>query len=364
MRAIAPRRTFAAALITAVSVVTVAEETAAASTVSLQRGVLAFRSAPGDVTRVWVDLEPFRAPRDAVVTATGSKVPTADSGCDYEDAPDPTVTSTVVVRCPLPADGSLPRVRVSLGERRAAQEASVDGRLRAVIYGGPGVDVISANGELYGRGGRDILKAEGLGKQDLWGGAGDDEIYAGRGRDVIHPGPGEDQVWLANQNRGETAWKDRARDTVSSRDGESDDIRCDAHSPPDRLLVDGLDWPSDSAQRLCAGVVRSSLALPLPFAVASPDYEVADGTWVWVFCPWDGMPTCAGTITVRVAGRTLGPKRFRIRAGDDHSYKLGDGEFGSDDNSVTTLVTLRMWDRGGRLHRVVKTVLIPPSPYS
>jgi Ca2+-binding RTX toxin-like protein len=233
-----------------------------------------------------------------------------------------------------------------------------------VVHGGAGYDTISANGTMYGGGGRDTLNAGGLGKQELWGGAGDDVIYAGPGRDVIHPGRGEDEVWLANEHRGKTAWKDRARDTVWSRDGESDGLRCDADSPADQLLVDGLDWPRDFGGGLCRGVSRSSLPLPLPSAVASPDYEIADGTWVWIFCPWDGLSTCAGTVTVRVAGGTLGPLRFRIRAGHVHSYKLGDAEFGSDEDAVPTLVTLRIRDRRGRLHRVAKTVWIDASPYS
>jgi hypothetical protein len=359
------RRIALVALTLAASSLALTGGEAAASTLSLHEGVLTFRSQLGDWNKIDVSLRPRRAPTQVVVRdyTDGSKAPAAGPGCAYESPPDPTRTGTVTLSCPLSVGEPLPRVRISLGQSDWDQAASVDDRLNAVVHGGAGFDTISANGKLFGGPGPDSITARGTGTQRLWGGPGGDEIYAGPGPDIIHPGPGEDEVWLANQRRGKTAWKDRAQDIVWSRDGESDDLYCDADRPADRLLVDELDWPTDRGKRMCAGVFRSSPPLPLPFAIYSPDYEYDDGTTVWVFCPWDGPPICTGRIVVRVAGRKLGPEWFRMRAGRERSYKLSRAEFGLDDDARPALVTLRTLDRDRRLRRVTRTLFIPGSPY-
>jgi hypothetical protein len=340
---------------------------ASAGTVTLDDNVLRFRPYPGVSEQPAITLRPLDSPTEIVV-----KEPHADPryiapgpGCAYAGPRS--------VRCPLVAGRALPGVRIALGDQDESsfEGATVESRLRAVVYGGPGNDYINARGELYGGEGADAVSAQGAGSK-LFGGLGDDEMRGGPGADFINPGPGRDDVWLVNERRGRTAWKDTRRDTVWSRDGELDDIYCDSRGPADVLRVDRFDWPSDWAKeswpldrtRPCEGVFRSAPPLPLPAGIDSPDYEVSDGTQVWVFCPTDGKAVCEGTIMLRVLGDTFGPVRFRVRAGNMRPFHMTSHEYGWDESdSVATFITLRVRDRGGRLVRIRATMFVGPSPY-
>ena len=108
---------------------------------------------------------------------------------------------------------------------------------------------------------------------------------------------------------------------------------------------------------------RSSPPRPLPSAIDSPDYEVSEGTRVWVFCPVDGEPICQGTIMLRIAGRIFGPIRFRVRQGRERAFHLTDREFGWDENnSVAAFITLRLRDPNGRLIRIQESMSVLLSP--
>jgi hypothetical protein len=345
---------------------------AAASTVSLEGGVLRVSSTPGEVDNEKISLPADPEPREVRVTQTsfgGAVGPKAGSGCAYEIPPNPDVPATyVALRCALPAGGMLPPVQISLGDR--SDGIYVDERMHAVVYGGTGSDNINANGDLYGGPGNDSISAKGT-RSRVYGGPGDDDIEAGPGRDLIHPGVGRDDIWLANDSRGRTAWKDTQRDSVWSRDGEIDDIHCDSRGPADVLKIDRFDWPSDWAtnnlpdhrRRPCKHVFRTAPPLPLPSAIDSPDYEVSEGTQVWVFCPRDGKPICQGTIMLRIAGRKFGPVDFRVGAGRQRAFHITREEFGWDDeDSVPAFITLRV-RASGRLVRIHDTMIVPPSPY-
>jgi hypothetical protein len=330
----------------------------AASTVSVYGGMLRFSSSPGDFDAADISLRPRQDPTEVQFTqpsySDGAVGPTPGPGCSYGIPPDPTERIYVPVRCALPVGGTLPPVQISLADR--SDSVSLDERLRAVVYGGTGNDYLSASGDLYGGPGNDGLFAKGAGSR-LYGGPGDDAIGAGPGPDVINPGPGSDEIWLVNERRAKTAWKDTRRDSVWSRDGEIDDIYCDSRGPADVLRVDGFDWPSDWAianepeypGRPCKNVFRSSPPLPVPSRIYSPDYDATEGTQVWVFCPRDGKPVCRGTIMLKIAGRTFGPTHFRVRAGREGEFQITGREFGWDENrSFRAFITLRVRDQRGR----------------
>lgn len=359
-------------LIAVAAVALAAAEGADASTVSLEKGTLRFWSSPGEADGPDVNLWPPRAPTEVRVTndSAGGSGPTAGPGCFYDTSPNPPLVTYVTVRCPLAADGLLPGVKIRLGDGET-EFATVDERLRASVYGGGGSDYIRASGDLYGGEGNDGVFVKTAGSR-VFGGPGSDEVRAGPGADFINPGAGRDEVWLVNERRGKLAWTDTGRDSVWSRDGDIDNIYCDSRGPADVLRVDGLDWPADYAQgnwpadrgRPCKQVFRSSPPRPLPSAIDSPDYEVSEGTRVWVFCPVDGEPICQGTIMLRIAGRIFGPIRFRVRQGRERAFHLTDREFGWDENnSVAAFITLRLRDPNGRLIRIQESMSVGPSPY-
>jgi hypothetical protein len=349
---------------------------AEASTVSLDGGMLRFSSSPGEFDSAEISLRPRQNPTEVQVTRTefpaGAGSPTPGPGCIYKTPPDPDpyATTHVTVRCALPVAGTLPQMLLSL--RDGNDDVTVDERLHAVVYGGTGNDGIIASGDLYGGPGNDSVSAKGAGSR-VSGGPGDDDIRAGPGADVINPGPGRDEIWLVNENRTKTAWKDTRRDSVRSRDGDRDDIYCDSTGPTDVLRVDGFDWPSDWATRNwpddpgrpCKQLFRSSPPLPLPSAIHSPEYEISEGTEVWVFCPSDGQPVCRGTIMLKIAGRTFGPTPFRVRAGSQGEFQMTSAEYGWDENrSFQAFITLRVRDQRGRLVRIRdNTMSVGPSPY-
>jgi hypothetical protein len=184
----------------------------------------------------------------------------------------------------------------------------------------------------------------------LIGGPGRDELSGSPGPDVFLPGPGQDTVRLAS--RGSTP--DKARDRVLASDGESDDIWCATADRNDRLVIDGSDWPSAVGRAIrCEGLIRSTPARPVPVWIESPDYSDAEfgdlRSWVAVGCPFDAVGVCRGTITVRVEGHRLGPKRFAMRPGRIREFAVAPDSYGNCEDFVPTRVTVR----ARHAHRVV-----------
>jgi hypothetical protein len=333
-------------------------------------------------------LRPRSSPTHAVVSAEGPgphhavSVISAGQGCVALLSSE-TETPTEV-QCPLVG---VTRLRVNLSGRYNLLDA--DSGLRGTVFGGSGTDSITAEGTIYGRGGNDLLTAVGVrgtvfggpgrdslrGSGTLYGGPGDDslsaassgtlarliggpgqdELFGSTGPDVFAPGPGEDEVRLA---------RDDARDRVRANDGESDDVWCAAATSEDRLLLDGSDWPR--AVGRCKGLFRSSPANAVPLWIESPDYGDAEfgdhRSWVAVGCPFDAVGACHGSIVVRVRGRRLGPKGFAVRPGRIREFAVAPDSYGSCEESVPTLVTVRTL-RKGRTVAVTRNLDIEVCPY-
>jgi hypothetical protein len=364
---------------------------------SVEGDALVYRAGPGGQESVEIELRPRSSPTRAVVTAESpgphSAVSVASAGPGCAVLPSFGPYAVTEVECPLLG---VTRLHVDLSGR--SDDLHVDPGLRGTVFGGNGHDQIAAEGVLYGgagsdrlralgaRGrvfggtGRDSLVADGLlyggggddflgaGRSDVvasrrfFGGPGRDELVGGHGPDVFKPGAGQDSVALAGGLR-----PDLSRDRVLARDGESDDIECGAATRRDRLMLDGSDWASFGERTIrCPGLVRSSPALPVPLWIESPDYEDAEfgdsRTWVAVGCPLDAVAICQGTITVRVEGRRLGPKRFTLRPGRTREFPVAPDSYGNCDDFVPTSVIVRA-RQAERVVAVTRNLEIEVCPY-
>jgi hypothetical protein len=368
-----------------------------AGQVSVVGDALVYRAGPGGQERVEIKLRPRSAPERAVVSAQGSgphgEVSVASAGLGCAVLPPAGPYAVTKVECPLLG---VTRLHADLGA--GSEYLRVDSGLRGTVFGGNGDDQIAAEGVLYGGAGNDFLTAVGIrgsvfggtGRDSLTadgmlhggggddflgagptdvvasrsfvGGPGRDELVGGGGPDVFAPGPGQDSVTLARGPR-----PDRSRDRVLARDGESDDIDCAAATGMDRLMLDGSDWStSDGRVIRCPGLARSSPALPVPLWIESPDYSDAEfgdlRTWVAVGCPLDAVGICQGTITVRVEGRRLGPKRFAVRPGRTREVPVAPDSYGNCDDFVPTSVTVRA-RQADRVVAVTRNLDIEVCPY-
>ena len=226
-----------------------------------------------------------------------------------------------------------------------------------------GDDKVHARGRLDGGPGNDslIARANGYGSRRwLYGGPGDDFLRGALGADTLDGGPGHDIFQLTEARR----HADDSTDDVRAADGESDTVSCHAATWSDRLSLDGIDWPALDNRGKCRRLSRTSPPRALPAYILSPDYEVKHGTWVDVYCPPDVPRICEGTITVKVTGHELGPKRFRLRPGLDREFKVARGAYDDPEceNDVPARVTVRT-RRGGRVFPRTESLLIPVCPY-
>jgi hypothetical protein len=338
---------------------------AAARELSYEGGVLSYVASPGHVDDISVDLFPThivvaarlqdRYSDDSTPAGVNAGPGCAAAPATYGDEP-PTLFLCSVIGDPLR------RAEVDLGDE--SDRFAADSTVRVQLAGGAGDDTVDANGRVDGGRGDDALTVvpigDGFGARRRWlfGGPGHDVLRGGAGPVTLDGGAGRDTFNVA----GFGGQADDSRDYILAADGEVDSVNCHAATRTDRLLLDGLDWPHPDKTRACRGLSRSSPPRALPSYVLSPDWENKDGTWVNVYCPHDVRTVCAGTITVKVSGRKLGPVRFRLRPGRDREFKLGRGEYASCEVDVPTRVTVRTRS-GGRVLPLTRSLLIDVCPY-
>jgi Ca2+-binding RTX toxin-like protein len=129
------------------------------------------------------------------------------------------------------------------------------------LHGGTGGD------RVFGNRGRDRM-AGGDGDDVQWGGRGDDRVFANAGVDVTHGGGGDDDLWALSRRdvtgpgdaTGDTLHGGWGRDTLHTRDGEVDRVRCGPGR--DVALLDTVDVIVDAGPRRpggsCEYVVRAA----------------------------------------------------------------------------------------------------------
>ncbi len=293
---------------------------AVAATIAVERGVVTYRSWPGEKDNVQIS--------DALSLVLPSRRHTIGAGCVDETPP---FATSVRVRC-SPRGTPQPGLRMYLGDRDDEVEAETPLRgvfhggrgndsitfgigvlyggpgdddllavgARPVIHGGPGNDDAGVNGSvtgtgrsparIYGGPGHDLVSGDG-GADLLSGGAGRDNVQGLGGRDVLYPGPGEDEVDA-----------DEGADLVRARDGRLDYIDC--WDGRDTAVLDRFDL----YERDCERVRRRGVARPVLYGAGV--HETASGTFkeleIDFTCPFDGARVCDPIFLVHSShGRVL-----------------------------------------------------------
>ena len=317
---------------------------ALAGVVSLEAGLLSYRSAPGEADAyvavrardyVYVRRDPDRggSPDAPLVAGTG---------CAEVMSVDAFGFAATGARCRSPSTGPAPRLEIHLGDGEDSFEA--ERALRGQFYGGQGDDSIGGAGAVYGgpgadflgsrgrhgvvRGGpgRDELSAFDAGRVRMHGGPGRDRLYGSRKADVLRGGPGTDSIdGLAGQDVidlgpgvDESGFDSGGgADIVRARDGRLDYIDCFAGR--DTVVLDRFDL----YERSCERVKRRGAARPVLYGAAvyrrrwgHDTNELAIG----FTCPYDGPPVCDPTFTVR-------SRRGRVLTGVGRTRELGNQEW-------------------------------------
>jgi hypothetical protein len=356
------------AAIASLAAVLLTAHPASAGVLSAEGGRLTYRAVPGDSDGLLIEVRPAGQRTHLVVTASangpGRSGVTAGPGCEparspYEPPPGPFGPEPpALFLCPVPPFADL-TADIDVGD--GDDSLTADPGVNVTAAGEDGNDQLRANGRLDGGAGDDTLEAvSAYAPPRLYGGPGDDALTGSRARDLLNGGPGRDVFKLIEQ-RGA---RDGARDTVDARDGELDFVSCRTAERLDRLLLDGTDWAKVDTRKRCNGLVRASPARALPAHIDSPNFEINSGTWVGVHCPHDIPRACRGTIRVQVAGRTLGPARFRLRRGGVRDFKVARGEYSDPlcENDIPARVTVRT-RRGRQMLAATDVLLIPACPY-
>ena len=328
-----------------------------AGTASIESGKLTYRSARGDRDEISAVLD------SADFIVYGSVV--AGPGCEYVNEDESQGVSSPFVRCPVGSGAPTPKLDFRLGDRSdQAEAASLGGR----IDGGPGDDTIVGCGLLLGGTGRDSIRVDRTdplfpfgrgcrhvegstrgfggsgddflsalddpGPVTLDGGPGDDVFYGSEGADLLRGGAGADQIISAGRGGdlidpgGGTDWVDaefnRGDDLVRARDGHADYVSCGPGR--DTLVLDRFDFyagPRDggsgnSPGNRCERVRRRGQARPV--AVRATAYftdtprpsDIRQNSLEIAFaCPYDGPPTCAGTLIAKTRRRVVLRAAFR-----------------------------------------------------
>jgi hypothetical protein len=321
-------------------------EKARAGVVSLEAGVLSYRSAAGEAdayeavraqryVEVRHDSDPSSSPDGRLV---------AGAGCAEVTKVDASGFAHTAVRCSLPSAAPAPRLEVRLGDDWDSFEAGSalrgefhggrgDDSIRGAgtVDGGPGGDSLSSvgrHGVVRGGPGRDRLSADDAGRVRMYGGpgpdqldgsskgdvlrggAGTDSIDGWRGPDVIDLGPGVDESdsWVSG---------DPGADTVRARDGRLDYIDC--WGGHDTVVLDRFDL----YERSCERVERRGAARPVLYGAAvyrkrwgHDTNELAIG----FTCPYDGPRVCDPTFRVR-------SRRGLVLTGVGRTRELGNQEW-------------------------------------
>jgi hypothetical protein len=225
--------------------------------------------------------------------------------------------------------------------------ADGDTLLPAEFHGGPGNDDITATGLVYGGPGNDEMTNTSSPSR-LVAGSGDDQIWGSEGDDVINAGAGHDTVvdWGGN-------------DVIRTRDGQTDTVGC-GDGRRDRLTADVRDESDvDSTQRGpfddCERLDRRGEPLLTPFRFQGWDYE----PYVTVLygCPPDGPSLCLGTCSLRRGGRLIARRPLRERAGTWGVvyFRLGSRRINRLlDKDIR--ITIRWRDRTGHMRSLAKRI--------
>jgi RTX calcium-binding nonapeptide repeat (4 copies) len=329
-------------------------EPALAARVSLEDGVLHYRSAPGERDGVEVSLAA------GIQLALFSDRLSVGPGCADQSPP----SGAQIVRCPLRARAPLPRLRVELGDRAddfAVSEELLGGaQLRGEFYGGAGNDRITGMGLLLGGLGDDSVFAEGRnpvvrggagdddlmvvgsnpGRGRLYGGPGRDFLEGGDGRDLLRGGAGTDSLQglggrdLIDPGQGvDEVDAETGGDVVTARDGRFDYIEC--LEGRDTVMLDRFDLYERDCERVRRrGVARSVLYGAGVYETASGQFKELEIDFT---CPFDGPRVCDTTFDVYTS-------RHRVLHGFVTTRGLGDQGW-LWDLRPRTLVALTNWAR-------------------
>jgi RTX calcium-binding nonapeptide repeat (4 copies) len=356
-------------------VTTLPPGSAVAGVVSLEAGVLSYRSAPGEAD----DYEAVRASdhievrRDADPPGFPDGQLVAGAGCEAVTDMDAFGYATTTVRCSTPSTVAAPRLEIHLGDDSDAfrAERALRGRFRGgrggdvldgagVVDGGPGADFLASvgrRGVVRGGPGRDELSAFGARSVRMQGGQGPDRLWGSHDADVLRGGPGADaidglggpDVIDLGSGVDESGWESGAgADIVRARDGSLDYIDCFAGR--DTVVLDRFDL----AERSCERVRRRGAARPVIYGAAlyrkrwgHDTNELAIG----FTCPYDGPRVCDPTFRVRSRrGLVLtGVGRTRALGNQEWLWTLHPGVLHA--LSHWTRITMLSRDALGRRHR-------------
>jgi RTX calcium-binding nonapeptide repeat (4 copies) len=358
--------------------------TALAGVVSLEAGVLSYRSAPGEAdayevvrARGYVEVRPD--PHPAGYSPDGLLV--AGTGCAEVTNVDAFGFARTAVRCPSPSTAPAPRLEVHLGDDwDSFQAGSVlrgdfhggrgDDSIRGAgrVDGGPGADHLrsrSRHGVVRGGPGRDELSAFGAGPVRMYGGPGPDRLDGSRRTDVLRGGPGPDDIEGAGgadvidlgpgvDESGGFGLGNSGADIVRTRDGRFDYIACLAGR--DTVVLDRFDLYEPSCERVKRrGAARSVLygAAVYRKRWGHDTNELAIG----FTCPYDGPRVCDPTFRVR-------SRRGPVLTGVGRTRELGNQEWVWTMRpevlhalSHWTRVTMQTRDALGRRYR--QTIVCP-----
>ncbi|MBI4897580.1 MAG: hypothetical protein HY827_04345 [Actinobacteria bacterium] len=219
-------------------------------------------------------------------------------------------------------------VASSLGDSLHGEDGDdllIDGEGSNVFSGGNGVDTVDYSGrnvpltidlrDSYDNGSNgenDWIAAD---VENARGGHASDEITGTDSANVIDPGNGADLVYALDGD-----------DTVSARDGSSDDIDCGDGA--DSLTADSLDQSPVGCETADSRVVVTIISGPgegQAISEEAPDFEFAgDGQQSAFECSVDGAPFATCTSPFAVASLGDGSHEFTVRAVDGSLAQLGD----------------------------------------